>query len=206
MRLCRQSRQRLLFRFRTHPVQISDALAHRVFDAAHHIERAGFHVRSEGLAHVNLAQGFTEVGVRVLHASFPTRLHVFHAPQVFAVEVKILLYKLRRQIRSSGIDDVITQICFPVRDRRAFQLGIDFPEKIRSRDIEDFKTRIPQFFVVDGPVEVRHELGQVCHFHLVFQLIRISAIDSRHGSPGEKRLYAHHRVRVLLCSFRVVSE
>ena len=106
--------QRLLLGFGAHPIQLLNTQRHSVFDAPGHVHRGSFQFGRERFAHVCLSQGFSEIAVNVAHATFPARLKLFGAAQVFAVKVEVFIYEGSGQIWRAGIGDMKPKIGLPV--------------------------------------------------------------------------------------------
>src|SRR5205814_8777300 len=80
-----QFQQRLLFRFRSHPIKTLNVLFKCRFDSVHHLQHASFLSRSEFLRHIWLAQRFAKLLVGQALAALPARLELFGTAEVFFI-------------------------------------------------------------------------------------------------------------------------
>ena len=186
-----------MLRFRTHPIQLADALAHCRLDAFHHIERAGFELGRKHLANVYLPERLSQTVVRVLNAAAPAGLQLFRAPQILAVKLEVFLYEFGGQKRRVLIHHMKSEVILPIRNRLAAQLGIHLLHEIRRAHINHFKFRIPQLLVIHCPIKIRRQLSQFRGAHLVLQVIRISPFHLRPRSLRQPGFHAHDGCRFL---------
>ncbi len=95
--------QRLLLGRRRHPGQAIDVLLHGFFNLLHHFLGALLGLGREGALHVGLAQGFTQIVVRVTHTALPARFELLRPAQGLAEEIEIGVHKCRGEIGRVGM-------------------------------------------------------------------------------------------------------
>src|ERR1700679_3556460 len=81
--------QRLLFGYGTHPIELLNTQSHRVFNASGHLHRGSFQFGGKGFSNVGLSQSFSEIAINVLDTALPSRLLLFGAAQILAIEIEI---------------------------------------------------------------------------------------------------------------------
>ena len=159
--------ERFLFGVVAHPRQRLDVVMEREQDVFHHLLHARFGFGRKSLLDVFLAEGFAEIVVGGFDATFPVRLHLGGALQVFLIEREILLHEGRRERRRGGKQNLPGEISFPVGDRSFFELLLKFFEEFWLIDVDRHVRAEAQRVEISLPVETGCEFLNVIERHLV---------------------------------------
>ncbi|MNM49066.1 hypothetical protein D3C81_600660 [compost metagenome] len=188
---------RFLLGFRAHPVEGIDAF----LVGGQHVFHQLLHVRlalcREILRHIQLAHRFAQYGLDRTHATLPARLVFRHAAEHRAVEGKVLIDKVLRQVAGIAAQQVPFEVGLQGVEVGCGQHLVETGQVARLVDddvidlVGDARGSQTRFQVV-----ARRQVVQLGDIGLVVAFYRVAVLDLGPLHFGQGRFQGNHRLGV----------